>query len=481
MNPIIYIRGYAGTSSAVERAVESPYYGFNDGSTKVRVDAKGSPSLHIFESPLIRLMKEHGFRDYFVRVESGKVILLKSTEENHYPDYSLWIFRYYDETSSEVGTNKRKRIEDLATDLAKLTDYVLEKTGAENVDLIAHSMGGLVARSLIQRTWAKTAHQKIRRLFTYGTPHGGIHFRGGLGWAEALRDLVGTNDSDTFGPKRMKQFLNLPDAKDDELHHLGNSTFKADQCFSLVGTNYRDYELAASKNAVGPGSDGLVMAQHAFIKNSNRAYVHRAHSGAYGLVNSEEGYQNLQRFLFGETAVKVSVRDIVIDKASLQLPSKVTLGRILIESRVAVRGVPVFMHHHSHEHGSALPVLAGDLKRGETIFRTFLMRSKQAAGDPGWSRFQIDIRFLPVFVRDHIVFSDKTFEGEAIFHQSIQIGVKDAAPDGSREVEWSWGSFNRSGDSTATLQTGVGTHSINFPATNGPVIAGKLVFDVQPW
>jgi len=29
----ICIRGYAGTASAVERAVESPDYGFNDGIT----------------------------------------------------------------------------------------------------------------------------------------------------------------------------------------------------------------------------------------------------------------------------------------------------------------------------------------------------------------------------------------------------------------------------------------------------------------
>lgn len=75
MTPIIYIRGYAGTSSAVERAVESTYYGFNDGSTKVRVDAKGQPGLHLFESPLVRLMKDHDYRDYLVRVEGGRLVL----------------------------------------------------------------------------------------------------------------------------------------------------------------------------------------------------------------------------------------------------------------------------------------------------------------------------------------------------------------------------------------------------------------------
>ena len=37
-----------------------------------------------------------------------------------------------------------------------------------------------------------------------------------------------------------------------------------------------------------------------------RAYVRRAHSGPYGMVNSEEGFGNLSRFLFADR--KRSVR-----------------------------------------------------------------------------------------------------------------------------------------------------------------------------
>jgi hypothetical protein len=33
------------------------------------------------------------------------------------------------------------------------------------------------------------------------------------------------------------------------------------------------------------------------------AYVYRSHSGYYGIVNSEEGYQNLTRFLFGDVRI----------------------------------------------------------------------------------------------------------------------------------------------------------------------------------
>ena len=50
-----------------------------------------------------------------------------------------------------------------------------------------------MARSLIQRTWAKTAHQKIRRLFTYGTPHGGIHFRAAIERGLEQGDCIGAH------------------------------------------------------------------------------------------------------------------------------------------------------------------------------------------------------------------------------------------------------------------------------------------------
>ena len=43
------------------------------------------------------------------------------------------------------------------------------------------------------------------------------------------------------------------------------------------------------------GGDGFTPSPHAF--------VHRSHSGYFGIVNSEEGYQNLIRFLFGDVRV----------------------------------------------------------------------------------------------------------------------------------------------------------------------------------
>ncbi|QTN31204.1 hypothetical protein HZ994_02290 [Akkermansiaceae bacterium] len=482
MNPIIYVRGYAGTGSAVERAVESPYCGFNDGSSKVRVEPDGSPALQLFESPLVRLMKEHGYEDFFVRVIGDRVEVLRGGSRSKVTERSLWVFRYYDEASSEVDSGNRKRIEDLASDLGRVVEFVRDETGAAKADLVAHSMGGLVARSLIQRNWTKTAHQKIGKLFTYGTPHGGIHFRDGLGLLERVRDLVGPNEADSFGPKRMRAFLQLPGVREEDLNTLGGASFPVERCFSLIGTNHKDYELAMSRKAVGPGSDGLVMCKHAYIHGSSRAYVHRAHSGPYGLVNSEEGYQNLQRFLFGDTAVAVRLRGLKIDKKRLLAgDNRLKLTSLLIEAKVSIRGVPVVMHRHEKELGSGLPVSERDLNRGETIFRTFLMKGMRPADEgDGMSWFRIQFRIVPVIFRDGWLWNDTAFDGEALYEAAIQIGAGDVV-DGRRRVAWSWGSFSRGGSEEAWIEAGKDVHRIPLPPDGGPLLGGELEFEIEPW
>jgi hypothetical protein len=85
------------------------------------------------------------------------------------------------------------------------------------------------------------------------------------------------------------------------------TNFDPSRVFNLVGTDPGDYKVAAglSSAAVGAASDGLVRITNAttrarsetgFVASPN-AFVHRSHSGYFGIVNSEEGYQNLIRFL----------------------------------------------------------------------------------------------------------------------------------------------------------------------------------------
>jgi triacylglycerol lipase len=63
-------------------------------------------------------------------------------------------------------------VQELAHQLAKHVDEVLECTEATHVHLIGHSLGGLVARYYIQKLGG---HEKVHTCITLGTPHRGTH------------------------------------------------------------------------------------------------------------------------------------------------------------------------------------------------------------------------------------------------------------------------------------------------------------------
>ena len=102
--PIIYVRGYAGSESAVEETVATPFMGFNLGATKVRQRWDGKVIRHVFESPLVRLMKDYGYRDVY---SHGDVI----AQDLPLDPRSVIIYRYYDQVSKELDDGVRPDIE----------------------------------------------------------------------------------------------------------------------------------------------------------------------------------------------------------------------------------------------------------------------------------------------------------------------------------------------------------------------------------
>ena len=101
--PIIYLRGYAGSQGEVEDTVSTPYMGFNLGSTRVRQIHTGEMEPHVFESPVIRLMKDHGYAD---ACRDGQM-----RPRGPVPGRSIWIFRYYDVVDEDHGDGVRREIE----------------------------------------------------------------------------------------------------------------------------------------------------------------------------------------------------------------------------------------------------------------------------------------------------------------------------------------------------------------------------------
>lgn len=312
--PIVYVRGYAMTPGEIADTVATPYMGFNLGSTKVRQSWDGRVLRHVFESPLIRLMKEYGYRDIY---SDGAEI------PGQVPAKSVVVYRYYEPADPDLGTGAVPSIEEAASGLKALIHRLREQVcGADEamrerfgVYLVAHSMGGLVCRCFLQNDAISDAADRrlVRKVFTYATPHNGIEM---LGFN--VPGVLGLWDMDNFNRERMARYLGLPQGsrRVDSL----DGKFDPDRFFCLVGTNHRDYEaaLGVSRRLAGEMSDGLVKIGNATVEGAPRAFVHRSHSGHYGIVNSEEGYQNLVRFLFGDIRV-----DGTLEVEALPLPPSV--------------------------------------------------------------------------------------------------------------------------------------------------------------
>src|SRR5215218_8601344 len=235
--PIIYLRGFTFGRGGTETTVDDPFYGFNSGSTHVRQDETGQPVFYVFESPVLRLLSDHGYRDSYItgvqagldakglrtlekqqdKVDAGRTAgplrpgpedaagrlvsfpgqeLFRAAPDGVIGRRSLWIYRYYDQASRTYPDTpgRRQEIEESALGLSDLIAHVKERTGAPRVNLVGHSTGGLIIRCLLQRTYPnlkQAAVDHVDKVFTYATPHGGIRFAVGGGLIERLRDRVG--------------------------------------------------------------------------------------------------------------------------------------------------------------------------------------------------------------------------------------------------------------------------------------------------
>ena len=561
-HPIIYVRGFAATSSEIEDAVADPYMGFNIGSTKSRQLWDGSMRKFFFESPLVRLKDEV----VWLRPEDGKPPrrsdrryddvyvdgedLTAPDPTDHtqplrsditLPYQSIVVFRYYDEASEAFGTGSTPPIEHFARNLGdlilRLRALVCRKGGKDpitedpldndvdeadfRVYLVAHSMGGLVCRAFLQnpQLGSDEARRAVDKLYTYATPHNGIDLRIARnvpGWATF-------GDVNNFNRGRMAEYFDIPapDGAEPDVSVVRN--FPPDRVFNLVGTDPRDYLVlgGVSAWAAGDASDGLVRIENATTHGpdpatgrdtqSPRAFAHRSHSGHYGIVNGEEGYQNLTRFFFGTLRV-----DGFLDIDEVMLPSEVQkefdAGKRLrasyqFEVAVSVRGQQWQLHRRNVRENSAILRTYDELfpKRADGsrtpdraasphLFSTFLDPTKSTR-NVSVSRksvaFALDLAALvPDYQIDGTFWLSHHYEGGYIIRDQVLI---EATPDADAPGGWKvrYGYQGRTPNkATMSLETqplpppetGL-TFAIPFQTrrTCRPGIKASLRIEARPW
>ncbi|TLM74522.1 triacylglycerol lipase [Pseudarthrobacter sp. NamB4] len=458
--PIIYVRGFAGTGSAINSAVDDPFYGFSQGSVHVRADGSGRAKFHQFESPMLRLVADH---KYEVPVHGDQWAFLNSADAGSVNSASIWIHRFYDDSANTFDQNPEDfSFEEAARDLFGLIKLVLEKTGAPKVFLVAHSMGGLICRSLLQRVIPESlagddgavdpaaGAKYVARVFTYATPHGGIRFAVGFGLFEKIRDATRFQGADIFGPDRMYEYLTPPALRRTRTRDAFRATempddgFPVQELFCLVGSNPEDYDVAMglSSKAVGTRSDGLVQIDNAAVKGAVLAVVHRSHSGRYGIVNSEEGYQNLQRFLFGDLKIEVELVGFTVGKAD---PPEVEYQ---LDVGLAIRGLPVLVHEQSAAH--FCPVQVEHWKEGDPIdspvplLTTFLSskapRPRVAGREVPRLRHALKLKLMSIIEKDgHFFFADHLEQTED-WQDTLLVDIE--PPSADRPLPKAWAAWN---------------------------------------
>ena len=204
-----------------------------------------------------------------------------------------------------------------------------------------------------------------------------------------------------------------------------------------MGTNHRDYEAAMglSRRLAGEMSDGLVKIENATVSDSPRAFAFRSHSGPYGVVNSEEGYQNLVRFLFGDVRV-----DGCLHVEALPLPPSIQKAKdegreirasYYFEATVAPRGAFSFrLTERRRSTFSAVLRSYDELLRTEqvglaeprhpTIFSIFLDSRKITTGRTLVFSLELAVSATGYTI-ERKLWPDQHVEGEYLFRDTLTV------------------------------------------------------------
>lgn len=473
--PIIYVRGYAMGRGEIDDTTADPFCGFNLGSTVYRAvsGADQPPRKFVFESPIVRLMSEFQYSDVY---EDGRDIVDPEWQiqadgkptANLLGTRSIIIHRYYDSASNLFGAGKTPKIETFAKELAELVlktrDLICSnpanQTTPDNFKcyLVAHSMGGLVCRAFLQNPALDPngASTYVEKLFTYATPHNGID----LGSINIPRWLTAFDVNNFDRDKRMPEYLDLKDAfrRHRRVDLMPEARFPTRKIFCMVGTNRMDYEAAAglARTFVGHGSDGLVQIKNATLHGLKadgslgepcaKAFAFRSHSGFYGIVNSEEAFQNLARFLFGDVRV-----DMWLDIEDIRLPLAVEAefqkGRKIdalyqVELLASPRGKLWYLSRRMAEEDSVACFTHANWRKDKSQYLSTVFLANRARVNPTRPSLSYSMTLgirVPDYEIEKRLWVNEHYEGGYLFRNSIVVEmIPPKTPGEQWTINYAW-------------------------------------------
>ena len=286
--PIIFIHGLTGDSEESWRIFASIYssrYGLHEGGTlnfclDVDNDATTSDYSTLYKNfTNVSSLKNGDF--YFLNFN------VTSTGELH-PMHSLF---------TSGGLSNQSAIYKQGKALKEAIKTVLAQTGASEVMLVGHSMGGLAARQYIQDStnWQTDGKHHIAKLVTIGTPNGGSNMSGAsvgslIGgideFSEAVRDmrhpstrfngifLFGGNEADITASYNKDIDCN---GRSNNITGLNFKSFPADIPAScIIGKNFKYVSLFGIELPCDSyTSDGVVCSHRADLNNYPNIYADR--------------------------------------------------------------------------------------------------------------------------------------------------------------------------------------------------------------
>jgi PGAP1-like protein len=317
------------------------------------------------------------FTGHKVVIDPGMALRLLQSEGD--PFCTVWVFRYYDlnDRTFAVYGEALVRLIQFIQALLRIQGRADPEHRATplKVNIVAHSMGGLIVREAIQRAFptltgrGDAADQAINKIVTLGTPHKGISF-------QLIRELrwLGIDaeeEFEHFNPNRQK------DPENDAAWVNFHQHFPLERLLTVVGTNYRSYGVRSSTWAnrlfavggeYGPNynrSDGLVKQTYAQIDGAPRTFVHKCHGGFDSLITSRETYEIATRFFNGNVRARLRLIEGKIKRGF----DWIGKSEFFFGVSIKPRRVDFELFHQSKEAENCYgPFHTGDLSDGDPAF-----------------------------------------------------------------------------------------------------------------